>query len=176
MKGCRFNNWDKKCEEIVNKQIQIEYFASYQYHLMWSYFNRSDVALENIAKFYKKSAEEELEHAHNLMKYQNLRGGNVELRGIQSANIDFLFESDNPVLSCFKETLSMEQNVYENLLKVHKVGDECSDPQFTDFIEGEYLEEQVNALNEISKYVTELEMIGDDKHGIWHFDKNFFNK
>ena len=53
MKGCRFNNWDDKCEEILNKQIQIEYFASYQYHLMWSYFNRSDVALENIANFYK---------------------------------------------------------------------------------------------------------------------------
>ena len=176
MKGCRFNNWDNKCEEIVNKQIQIEYFASYQYHLMWSYFNRSDVALENIAKFYKKSAEEELEHAHNLMKYQNLRGGTVELRGLKPANIDFLIESDNPVLSSFQETLSMEQNVYENLLTVHKVGDECGDPQFTDFIEGEYLEEQVNALNEVSKYVTELVMIGDDKHGIWNFDKKFLNR
>ena len=47
----------------------------------------------------------------------------------------------------------MEQIVYKNLLGLHRVGDRCGDPQFTDFLEGEYLEEQVSAINEITKYI-----------------------
>ena len=30
-------------------------------------------------------------------------------------------------------------------------------------------------LNEVSKYVTQLRLIGNNKHGIWHFDQNFKN-
>lgn len=46
MSNCRFDNWNVKCEDIVNKQIQLEYWASYQYHLMWSYFDRSTIGLK----------------------------------------------------------------------------------------------------------------------------------
>ena len=173
MTSCRLNNWDRKCEEIVNEQIQLEYWASYQYHLMWTYFDRSDVALDNIAEFFKKNAEEEREHAHKLMKYQNLRGGTVKLEGVKPVNLSFLDNVQNDVLASFEKALSMEQLVYKSLLKLHKAGEECNDPQFTDFIEGEYLEEQVNAINEIAKYVSILKRIGNDGHGIWHFNKDF---
>ena len=65
MTSCRYNNWNTECEDAVNKQIQVEYWASYQYHLMWSYFDRSNVGLKNIAEFFKKSSEEEREHAQH---------------------------------------------------------------------------------------------------------------
>ena len=175
MTSCRFVNWHKKCEHIVNKQIQLEYWASYQYHLMWSYFDKSEVGLHNIANFFKKSSEEEREHAHTLMEYQNLRGGNVLLNGIEEVSLHYLQENKNinDVLVSFKKSLEMEQIVYESLLQVHKVAEVCKDPQFTDFIEGTYLNEQIDALNEISKYVSQLERIGDDGHGIWNFDQLF---
>ena len=32
----------------------------------------------------------------------------------------------------------MEEAVYDALLKLHEVGEECKDPQFSDFIEGEF--------------------------------------
>ena len=34
------------------------------------YFDREDVALHNIAKWFKKQSDEEREHATTLMKYQ----------------------------------------------------------------------------------------------------------
>ena len=74
----------------VNEQINVEYWASYQYHLMWSYFDRSDVGLKNIAEFFKKSSEEEREHAHKLMEYQNLRGGTVVLKTIPDVSLDYI--------------------------------------------------------------------------------------
>lgn len=175
MGNCRLDNWNKKCEDIVNKQIQLEYWASYQYHLMWSYFDRSTIGLKKIADFFKKSSDEEREHAHKLMEYQNLRGGIVKLEGIKSINLDYLNTNniENDVLKSFKKALEMEQIVYKSLLEVQRMGEECNDPQFTDFIEGEYLEEQVSALNEISKYISQLGRIGNNGHGIWNFDKEF---
>ena len=103
----------------------------------------------------------------------NLRGGNVELRNNFNVNLEYLNNSNNDVLNGFKKTLEMEQNVYQGLLQLHKVAEEENDPQFADFIESEYLQEQVEALNEVAKYVSQLERIGEDGHGVWNFDREF---
>ena len=42
------------------------------------YFERQDVALLKIAKFFYDSANEENEHAQKFIKYQNKRGGSVQ--------------------------------------------------------------------------------------------------
>ena len=65
----------------------------------------------------------------------------------------------------------MEQIIYLNLLSLHKIGENENDPHFTDFIEGEFLDEQITAINELSKYIAQLRKIGDNGHGIWDFDK-----
>ena len=64
MTSCNLGNWNEACENQVNEQINMEYWASYQYHLMWSYFDRSSVGMKNIAEFFRKASEEEREHAH----------------------------------------------------------------------------------------------------------------
>ena len=177
MTSCDLGNWNDACENQVNEQINMEYWASYQYHLMWSYFDRSDVALNNIANFFKKSSEEEREHAHKLMEYQNLRGGKVVLKTIPDVSLDFMSKNtgslSNDLLLSFEKALEMEQIVYKSLLKLHEVADANNDPQFTDFIEGTYLEEQVEALNQVAKYVSQLKRIGNDGHGLWNFDQEF---
>ena len=171
------SKWDKKCEDIVNTQINLEYWASYQYHLMWSYFDKDSVGLKNIAEYFKKASVEEREHAHKLMEYQNMRGGTVKLTTIPDVDLDFLNQPNGAktldVLLSFIKAQKMEEIVYESLLNVHKVGDECNDPQFCDFIEGEYLEEQVKAINEIKKYIGQLKRIGEDGSGVWQFDRLF---
>ena len=77
------------------------------------------------------------------------------------------------ILLSFEKALEMEQRVYQSLLNLHKVGDECNDPQFTDFIEGEYLEEQIEAINELTNYISQLKLIGNNGHGLWNFNNNF---
>ena len=52
---------------------------------------------------------------------------------------------------------------------MHKVADDCKDPQFTDFIEGTFLNEQIEAMNEIKKYIAQLNRIGENGHGVWDF-------
>ncbi|KAF3579285.1 hypothetical protein DY000_02035690 [Brassica cretica] len=48
----------------------VEYNLSYVYHAMYAYFDRDNVALKGLAKFFKESSVEEREHAEKLMEYQ----------------------------------------------------------------------------------------------------------
>ena len=74
----RFNNWNIDCEEFVNKQITLEYWASLQYHVISSYFSHHNIGLENISKYFNKCSLEEREHADKLIEYQNKRGGRAK--------------------------------------------------------------------------------------------------
>ena len=164
--------WNTKLCGAVNKQIDLEYKASYCYHYLFSFFDRDTVGLKNIANFFEKCSLEEREHAHKFMVYQNKRGGTVAFGGVQVPKIKL--ESNNlQVLEAFKIAYSLEEEVYKNLLVLHKLGDKCKDPQFCDFIESDYLEEQIDGMNEIKVYISQLERIGDNGHGVWDFDNNF---
>ncbi|XP_031102268.1 ferritin, chloroplastic-like [Ipomoea triloba] len=159
-----------ECEAAINEQINVEYSASYAYHSMYAYFDRDNVALKGLAKFFKESSEEEREHAEKLMKYQNIRGGKVKLHSILSPISEFEHVEKGDALYAMELALSLEKLVNEKLLNLHAVADRNNDPQMTDFIEGEFLEEQVEAIKKISEYVTQLRRVGKG-HGVWHFDQ-----
>lgn len=173
MTNCNLGNWTKECENILNKQISLELWASYKYLSMWSYFDRSTVGLNKIADFFKKSSDKEREHAMKLIEYQNKRGGTVSLVDIPAPSLETVPTGSNDLLVNFSKAVEMEQTVYQHLLKVHKTGEEHNDPQFTDFIEGEFLEEQIDAINELTKHVSQLKRIGNDGHGLWNFNNHF---
>lgn len=164
------STWSVNCVNAVNKQINLEYYASYVYHYLFSYFDRDSVGLKNIAKYFDKCSLEERDHAHKLMVYQNKRGGKVIFSNINTHTLD---DSNLSLLQSFEIALQLEQDVYDSLLSLHKIGESASDPQFTDFIESEYLEEQIDAMNELRVYISQLKLIGDSGHGQWHFNAEF---
>lgn len=75
-------NYHSESEAGVNKQINLELYASYVYLSMGHYFNRDDVALKGFAKFFTKQSDEEREHAQKLIKFQTDRGGRVVLQNV----------------------------------------------------------------------------------------------
>ncbi|KAK6294423.1 hypothetical protein J4Q44_G00352530 [Coregonus suidteri] len=76
-------NFHPDCEAAINRQINLELYASYVYLSMAYYFDRDDQALHNFAKFFKNQSHEEREHAEKLMKVQNQRGGRIFLQDIR---------------------------------------------------------------------------------------------
>lgn len=56
------------------------------------------------------------------------------------------------------------------LMDLHKVASNHNDSHLTNFLEEEYLKEQAESINKISKYVTNLQHVGDGL-GIYIFDK-----
>ncbi|RDX82335.1 hypothetical protein CR513_36890 [Mucuna pruriens] len=144
-------NFIDECESAINEQINVEYNASYVYHSLFAYFDRDNVALKGFAKFFKESSEEEREHAEKLMKYQNTRGGRVVLHPIKNVPSEF-----------------------DNEEKGDALYDRNNDPQMADFIESEFLSEQVEAIKKISEYVAQLRRVGKGHVSITdHVNDNF---
>jgi len=162
---CR-QNFHQECESGINKQINMEMYSSYVYTSMAYYFDRDDVALKGFHKFFNKCAEEEREHASKLMKYQNKRGGRVVLKDIQKPVKD---EWGSP-LEAMQAALELEKAVNQSLLELHGVAARCVDPQMTDFIEEEFLREQVESIKKISDHITNLKRVGTGL-GEYMFDK-----
>lgn len=159
-------NFHEECEAGINKQINWELYASYVYMSMSSYFCRDDVALPGFAKFFKKASDEEREHAQKLICYQNRRGGRVVLNNIDKPSRD----EWGTGLDALCSALDLEKTVNQSLLDLHKVAEERKDPQFCDFLEGEYLKEQVEAAKELGDMITQLKRVGPGL-GEWHFDR-----
>ncbi|KZV17149.1 ferritin-4, chloroplastic-like [Dorcoceras hygrometricum] len=160
----------KECEDAINEQINVEYSVSYVYHSLYAYFDRDDVALKGLAKFFKEASEEEREHAEKLLEYQNKRGGKVILHHIKLPPTEFDHVEKGDALCAMELALSLEKLTNEKLLKVHGVADENNDPQMADYIESEFLGEQVEAIKKIAEYVAQLRRVGKG-HGVWHFDQ-----
>jgi len=159
-------NFHEESEAAINKQINMELYASYVYQSMAYYFDRDDVALKGFHKYFKENSEEEREHAEKLMKYQNKRGGRIVLNDIA--------KPDKNEWGCgvdaFTTALALEKSVNQALLDLHKVADKHGDAQMMDFLEGEYLKEQVDAIKEISDHITNLKRVGPGL-GEWHYSE-----
>lgn len=51
---------------------------------------------------------------------------------------------------------------------------ENDDPHLVDFIESEFLTEQVESIKKVAEYVAQLRRLGKG-YGVWHFDQMLLN-
>jgi ferritin heavy chain len=163
-------NFSAACEDGINKQINLELYASYVYMSMAFYFDRDDVALPGFHKFFKKMSDEEREHAEKLMKYQNSRGGRIILRDVTVSSIKPAMDEWGSGLNAIESALQLEKTVNQSLLDLHKVAGEQNDVNFSDFLESHYLQEQIDSIKELSGFATNLKRVGPGL-GEFMFDK-----
>ena len=67
--------------------------------------------------------------------------------------------------------LELEQTVHKALIELHKVADGHGDAQLCDFIESEYLAEQVTAEKEVGDLLTKMKRTGSEGLGLHIIDK-----
>ena len=63
------------------------------------------------------------------------------------------------VLDATEASFNLEKNVHESLLALHKNAGDQQDAQLTDFIEGEFLKEQVNLKLELNNMHLLLKLV-----------------
>jgi len=154
-------NYNEQCEAGVNKQINLELYASYVYQGMAFFFDRDDVALKGFHKFFADSSKEEREHAELLMKYQNQRGGRIVLADIKAPEkTEWGARGGSSALEAVEAALMLEKSVNQSLLELHALADGHKDPQMADFIESHFLTEQVESIKELSDLVTRIKRNG----------------
>merc|ERR1712200_386495 len=150
-------NFHEDSEALINKQINMEFYASYVYLSMSSWFNRDDQALHGFASFFRKASDEERDHGMKLMEYQTSRGGRCKFQDIAKPTT---MEWGTP-LQAMEAALELEKTVNQSLLDLYsKAGDE-GDAHLCDFLEGNYLNEQVDGIKEIGDMITKIKRAGD---------------
>lgn len=66
--------------------------------------------------------------------------------------------------------LSLEKLNFQKLRVLHSFADEHNDAAMADFVEGQLLDDQVNAVKQVSEYVSQLRRVGKGL-GVYQFDK-----
>merc|ERR1711887_323637 len=165
------HNFHSDSEALINKQINMELYASYVYLSMSAYFARDDISLHGFAKRFRDASKEEKEHAETLIDYQNMRGGRVVFREIAKPTCD----EWGTAIEAIEASLELEKTVNESILNMHKMADSHGDAQMTDFLEGTFLKEQVEAIEEIADLVTKMNRAGDGL-GLHVIDKELLGR
>ena len=96
------------------------------------------------------------------MEYQNKRGGRVVLKDVAKPNQD----EWGTCLEAFEAALALEKTVNQSILDLHGVASARNDPHLCDFLESEFLGEQVDDIKEKSDWITKMKNVGP---GVgWH--------
>jgi len=148
---------------------------------MAQYFDRADVAYRGFAKFFRKASEEERDHAMKLVDYVNKRGGNVKFFPIQAPEwekevIGKTVTVVNSPYHAVTKALEKEREVNSLLLNLHKIARTYKDdPHLQDFLEGEYLTEQVDAIKQLTDWKTILKRMTNEPVGVMQFDMELYD-
>jgi len=134
----------------------MEFYASYVYLSMSSWFNRDEQALHGFAAYFKKQSNEERDHGMKLMEYQAKRGGKVVFLDIAKPE---KMEWGTP-LEAMTAALELEKTVNQSLLNLHSTAGNHNDAHLCDFLEANYLDEQVEGIKEIADKITQIERAG----------------
>lgn len=153
-------------EDALNQQINTELTAGYAYQAIASWSARDTVALNGFARYYGKMAEEERGHAQKFIDYMARRGGQVVFKPIAAPDSEW-----RCALNVVEGALKMERDVNESLLNLHRIASENEDPQLTDFLEGEFLGDQVEDVKQAADLLTQLKRAGTDGLGLYLFDQ-----
>jgi len=158
------------CVQKLQEQISQELLASLTYLNMAAHFQNNQVARKGFFRFFQEQSDEEKKHAHKLIHYMNKRGAKVGLFDVPMPKKS----SWSSAAEAVQEALDLEVTLNNALHSIHNTADKiCLDPHMMDFLESNYLEEQISSINALTKLKTTLDSFGDNNSqlGEYHVDQ-----
>jgi ferritin heavy chain len=162
--------YSEQCEAAINEQINVEYTISVIYHSFYAFFARDNVGLPGIAEFFRKQSEEERGHAEMFMKYQNRRGGRVQLATITAPQSEYDNEEKGEALHAFELALSLEKLNYNKLWALDDIASKSEDYELASYVE-EILQMQAEEVKRAADQVAQLRRVGKGL-GVFEFDRS----
>ena len=153
----------ERMEKAFLEQINKELFSEYLYLSMKAYF--ASLNLNGFVNWMDVQVQEERAHAMGMFDYVLERGGKVVLEAINKPQTSW-----NGPLDVFKAVLEHEQFITSSINALMDVADETKDRAALIFLNW-YLKEQVEEEANVGGVIAQLEMIGDDKSGLFALDK-----
>ncbi|MDT0557976.1 ferritin [Ichthyenterobacterium sp. W332] len=154
----------KTIETALNKQIRIEAESSQVYLAMavWAEVK----GLEGIANFMYDQSDEEREHMLKLVKFVNERGGHAHISDLSAPNVDF-----KSFKLMFEKLLDHEIFVSTSINELVHITLQERDYATHNFLQW-YVSEQIEEEATARTILDKINMIGDDKGGLYLFDRD----
>ena len=153
---------DKKVVELLNQQINKEFYSAYLYLDFSNYYY--DQELNGFGNWYKIQAQEERDHAMLFMQYLQNNGERIELEAIAKPDVEL--SSNKAVLEAGlrheRYVTSLIHTIYEAAYNVR----DFRTMQFLDWFVKEQGEEENNADSLVKKY----ELYGSDPRSLYMLD------
>ena len=113
--------------ELFNKQINLEFYTSYLYYAMSTYFD--EIMMRGFSLFMKHKASVELSLAQKMYDYLILRDEKLSFLQIEEIDSNWLDVSD-----IFINVLSQEQKQFDEIQKLYLKAKKSDDVGLMDFL------------------------------------------
>ena len=158
----------KPIQEALNKQVQMEAESSQAYLAMASWAEIQP-GLEGVSNFFYQQSDEERVHMLKLLRFINERGGFAVVPQLEQPMLTF------PSLKkLFEEFLKHELKVSDSINDLVHLSLTEKDYATHNFLQW-YVNEQIEEERSARTLNDKLEMIGDDKSGLYLFDRDIMN-
>ena len=150
---------DKKVHELLNQQINKEFYSAYLYLEFSNYFE--DRGLDGFANWYMIQAQEERDHAMLFYRYLQNENEKVTLEAIDKPTVTI-----NEDMDVLKAGLKHEKYVTSLINDIYAAAHDVKDfraMQFLDWFVKEQGEEETNA----NDLITKMELFGGDARGLY---------
>ncbi|WP_317899095.1 ferritin [Aurantibacillus circumpalustris] len=150
--------------KALNKQIEVEGFSSQYYLAMASWAETQ--GLNGVSAFLYHHADEERMHMLKLIKFVNERGGHGVVPALKQPPVTY-----KSVKSVFEEILKHEMKVTSDINSLVDSTLKEKDYSTHNFLQW-YVSEQIEEEALARQIVDKLKLIGDDKGGLYFFDRD----
>lgn len=154
---------DQKVIELLNDQINKEFYSAYLYLDIANYYIDND--LDGFGNWYTIQAQEERDHALLFLKYLQSNSIKVDLKPIDKPTEEFDSHLD-PLLAGAKHERYVTSLIHDIYDAAYSVKD-FRTMQFLDWFVKEQLEEEENADKLVNKY----KLFGDDPKSLYLLDQ-----
>lgn len=152
-----------KMQKALNKHLNEELYSSYLYLSMAAYFD--DKNFKGFANWMKLQSQEEYGHAMKFYSYILQVGSKVSLNQIDAPKGNWKNHTE-----AFKETLAHEKQITDMINKLVDIAILEKDHATHNFLQW-FVNEQVEEVSTAEDIVNKLEMIGDNKNGLFMLDR-----
>lgn len=154
--------------EALNQQIKHEFFSSFLYLSIASYFE--NIPLEGVAKWFRNQAKEEHEHAMKIYDYILDRNLHVDLQAIEKPMVHF-----SSIEQAFLLALEHERKVTKWIHNIYDLATQKQDHATAVFLHW-FITEQVEEEKNANDNYDQIKFIGEDKSALFVIDQNFAAK
>jgi len=158
----------KNIQDALNKQVQMEAESSQAYLAMASWADIQP-GLEGVTDFFYQQSDEERVHMLKLIRFINERGGFAMIPALLQPIITF-----KSIKNVFAEFLKHELKVSNSINELVHLALSEKDYATHNFLQW-YVTEQMEEERVARTLNDKLELISDDKGGLYLFDRDILN-